>query len=72
MEGEEIKENDGRENSNTIYFLGWVLGLQLKAFTLSHPTSPIFVKGFSKYGLAELFGRLASNRHPPDLCLLVS
>jgi hypothetical protein len=24
-----------------------VLGLELKAFTLSHSTSPIFVKGFS-------------------------
>jgi hypothetical protein len=25
-----------------------VLGLELRAFTLSHSTSPIFVKGFSR------------------------
>jgi hypothetical protein len=28
-----------------------VLGLELRAFTLSHPTSPIFVIGFFKMGL---------------------
>jgi hypothetical protein len=32
-----------------------VLELELRAFTLSHSTSPIFVKSFLRYGLAELF-----------------
>jgi hypothetical protein len=36
-----------------LYFL--VLGLELRAYTLSHSTSPIFVKGFSRQGLSELF-----------------
>jgi hypothetical protein len=30
------------------FFFFSVLGLQLRAFTLSHSTSPIFVKGFSR------------------------
>jgi hypothetical protein len=34
-----------------------VLVLELKAFTLSHSTSPIFVKGFSRQGLLELFAQ---------------
>jgi hypothetical protein len=34
-----------------------VLGLELMAFTLSHFTSPIFVKGFLRYGLTELFAQ---------------
>jgi hypothetical protein len=29
------------------FFFSSVLGLELRAFTLSHSTSPIFVKGFS-------------------------
>jgi hypothetical protein len=29
-------------------FLGVVLGFELRAFILSHSTSPIFVKGFSR------------------------
>jgi hypothetical protein len=54
-----------------------VLGLELRAFTLSHSTSPIFVKGFSKYGLKNYLPGLASNLlipdpDPPDLCLLSS
>jgi hypothetical protein len=32
-----------------------VLGLELRAFVLSHSTSPIFVKGFFKTGSHELF-----------------
>jgi hypothetical protein len=32
-----------------------VLGLELRAFTLSHSTSPIFVKGFSRQGLENYF-----------------
>jgi hypothetical protein len=31
---------------NYIYIFFVVLGLELKAFTLSHSKSPIFVKGF--------------------------
>jgi hypothetical protein len=31
-----------------ILFFFLVLGLELRAFTLSHSTSPIFVKGFSR------------------------
>jgi hypothetical protein len=29
-----------------VFFFFFVLGLELRAFTLSHSTSPIFVKGF--------------------------
>jgi hypothetical protein len=42
-----------------------VLGFELRAFT-----SPIFVKGFSRWGLANYLSRLALNFNPPDLCLL--
>jgi hypothetical protein len=38
-----------------IFFFFSVLGLELKAFTLSHSTSPIFVMGFFKIGSHELF-----------------
>jgi hypothetical protein len=37
------------------FFLFAVLGLELRAFTLSHSTSPIFVEVFLRYDLAELF-----------------
>jgi hypothetical protein len=47
-----------------------VLVFELRAFTLSHSTIPIFVKGFSEIGSHELFARLASNCNPPDLSLL--
>jgi hypothetical protein len=49
-----------------------VLGLELRTFTLSHSTSPIFVKGFSRLGLVNYLPGLASNLDPPDLCLLSS
>jgi hypothetical protein len=32
-----------------------VLGLELRAFTLRSSTSPIFVKGFLRYYLMEVF-----------------
>jgi hypothetical protein len=32
-----------------------VLGLELRAYTLSHSTSSFFVKGFFQIGLLELF-----------------
>jgi hypothetical protein len=39
---------------------------------LNHSTSLIFVKVFSKLGLANYFPGLALNQDPPDLCLLSS
>jgi hypothetical protein len=48
-----------------------VLELELRAYTLSHSTNPFLWRFFfSRYGLTELFTWAASNRHPPDLCLL--
>jgi hypothetical protein len=38
-------------------FVFVVLGLELRAYTLSHSTSPIFVKIFSRLDLEELFAR---------------
>jgi hypothetical protein len=40
-----------------LFFFFAVLGLELRAFTLSHSTSPIFVKGFSRQGLMKLFAQ---------------
>jgi hypothetical protein len=34
-----------------------VLGLELRAFTLSHSTSPVFVKGVFQIGSHELFAQ---------------
>jgi hypothetical protein len=34
-----------------------VLGLELKAYTSSHSTSPFFVMGFFKIGSHELFAQ---------------
>jgi hypothetical protein len=48
------------------------LGLELRAFTLSHSTSPTFVKSFSRYDLVNYLPRSASNLNPPVLCLLSS
>jgi hypothetical protein len=39
----------------THLFIFAVLGLELRAFTLSHSISPNFVKGFSEIGFCELF-----------------
>jgi hypothetical protein len=36
-------------------FLFAVLGLELRAFTLSHSTNPIFCDGFFEIGSLELF-----------------
>jgi hypothetical protein len=51
------------------FFSFEVLGLELRAFTLSHSISPIFVKDFfqDKVLLNYLPG-LALNCNPPDLC----
>jgi hypothetical protein len=48
------------------------MGLELRGFTLSHSTSPIFVKGFSRKGLENYLPRLAANCDPPDFYLLSS
>jgi hypothetical protein len=48
-----------------------VLGLKLRAFTLSHSTSPIFVKGFFEVRSCELFAHAgfdpqSSRSQPPE------
>jgi hypothetical protein len=43
------------------FFLFVVLGLELKAYTSSHSTSPFFVMGFLRYGLTNYLLGLASN-----------
>jgi hypothetical protein len=53
-------------------FVFVVLGLKLRGFTLSHSTSPIFVKGFLRQGLSNCFPGLALNRDPPHHSLLSS
>jgi hypothetical protein len=37
------------------FFVCVLLGFELRAFTLSHSTSPIFVMGFFEIGSCELF-----------------
>jgi uncharacterized membrane protein SirB2 len=50
-----------------------VLGFELRAYTLSHSTSPFFVMAFFlREGLLNYLLRLASNLNPPDLCILSS
>jgi hypothetical protein len=56
----------------TLFFFFVVLGLELRGLHLEPLTSPIFVKGFSREGLANYLPRLALDRYPPDLCLLSS
>jgi hypothetical protein len=62
------------DNGDTLFFIFifLVLGFELRAYTLSHSTSPFFVKGFSRWGLSNYLPGLASNLDPPDLCLLSS
>jgi hypothetical protein len=40
-----------------LFFFFAVLGLVLRAFAFSHSTSSIFVKDFSRQGLAELLAQ---------------
>jgi hypothetical protein len=42
---------------NRYYYFFVVLGLDLRAYTLNHSTSPFFVKGFGRYSLEELFAQ---------------
>jgi hypothetical protein len=48
-----------------------MLGLELRAYTLRHSTSPFSVMDIFEIGSFELFA-LAGFRDPPDLCLLSS
>jgi hypothetical protein len=57
------------------FFFFAVLGFELRAFTLSHSTCPIFVKGFFEIRSLVSWNYLpglASNQNLPDLCLLSS
>jgi hypothetical protein len=55
-----------------VFFFFVVLRLELRAFNLSHSTSPVFVKGFRDRVSWNYLPGLASNCDPPDLCLLSS
>jgi hypothetical protein len=43
---------------STSFFFFVVLGLELRAFTLNHSTSPTFCKGFFEIGSHELFAQV--------------
>jgi hypothetical protein len=58
------------EGRCSFFFLA--LGLELRAYTLSHSTSPLLVMFFFKTGLENYLPGLASNRDPLDFCLLSS
>jgi hypothetical protein len=47
----------GKWRHTFFFFSLVVLGLELRAFTLSHSTSPIFVMGFFEIGSLELFAQ---------------
>jgi hypothetical protein len=49
-----------------------VLGLELRAFTLSHSTRPVFCDMFVSDSLMNYLPGMASNCNAPDLCLLSS
>jgi hypothetical protein len=73
------KKLSTREESKSLFsffvlfcFVFAILGFELRAYTLSHSTSPFFVKGIFKIGSLKLLPGLASNHNPPDLCLLSS
>jgi hypothetical protein len=51
-----------------IFLFFSVLGFELRAYTLTHSTSPFFVVGF--VGLTNYLLGLALNLDPTDLCLL--
>jgi hypothetical protein len=57
----------------SFFFFFALLGLELRAYTLSHSPSPFFVIGFFRdRGSWNYLPRMASNHDPPDLCLLNS
>jgi hypothetical protein len=49
-----------------------VLGLELRAYTLSYSTCLFLVMGVLEIGFANYLPRLALNLDSPDLCLLSS
>jgi Na+/proline symporter len=49
-----------------------VLGFELRAYTLSHSTSPFFVMGFFEIGSCELYPQAGFSHNLPDLFLLCS
>jgi hypothetical protein len=56
----EIRASLDKQNTIAInvglFFFFVVLGFELRAYTLSHSTSPTFVMGFFEIGSHELFG----------------
>jgi hypothetical protein len=54
------------------FFFFEALGFELRVYTLSCSTSLFLCWVFFRQGLANYLPRLASNRDPPDLCLLNS
>jgi hypothetical protein len=52
------------------FFFFPVLGFELRAYTLSHSTSPFCDDSFLRYGLMNYMPGLSSNCDPPHLCLL--
>jgi hypothetical protein len=46
---------EGKPLGKREFFFFSVLGLELRAYTLSHSTSPFFVRGFFEIGFCELF-----------------
>jgi hypothetical protein len=53
-------------------FVFSVVGLELRAYTLSHSTSPFGEMDFFKIGFYKLFPQAGFKPDPPDLCLLSS
>jgi hypothetical protein len=62
----------GIQEKKELDFFLEVLGFELRSFTLSHSTSPVFVKDFLDRVSQNYFPRLASNPDSPYLCLLSS
>jgi hypothetical protein len=56
-------------DSNSWFSFFSVMGLELRAYTSSHSTSPFFVMGFFETGSANYLPKLTSNSNPPDPCL---
>jgi hypothetical protein len=56
---------------NNFFFFFAVLGLELRAYTLSHSTSPFCAKYFRNRS-CDLFAWAGFEPFPPDLCLLSS
>jgi hypothetical protein len=53
-------------------YLFAILWFELRAYTLSHSTSPFLCWVFSRLGLENYLPRLTMNLDLPDLCLLSS